>query len=410
MQRYFTFLFFLFSFSLSAQQIWYFGNGAGLDFSSGNAKPIYSGKLFTLEGCATACDEKGQLLFYTDGITVWNKFHNVMENGTDLNGSRSSTQSALIVPLPGNKEKYFLFTTDEKAGAKGFCYSTIDVSLNEGLVDKKNIQLLSLSTEQITAVRHVNGKDVWVIAHQWNSNKFFVFPITAQGVGAPVISSIGLIRAETGAGENREAIGCLRASPNGKKIASTTCYRSANNLEIFDFDNTNGKISNAFPVTLKGNPYGLCFSPDNAKLYISFLKGKSGISQYEMNDKSITEIALNTDQNSFGGLKLGLDKKIYIARTGRFLDVIESPDEKGILCRYKKNAIDLFPASSNFGLPSTFVSVVPVSSYSSYSETLNTNAVDCNKVIEKPFSRDGQLVMTEISVCENSYMLNAKNY
>jgi len=407
MHRYFTFLFFLFSFSIFAQKIWYFGNGAGLDFSSGKAKPIHSGKLFTLEGCATACDDKGRLLFYSDGVTVWNRFHRVMENGTDLNGSYSSAQSAIIVPQPGAREKYFLFTTDEKAGAKGLCYSSIDCSSDEGLVVKKNIRLLSLCTEQITAVRHVNGKDIWVISHQWNSNNFFVFPVTEQGVGTPVITSVGFRRAETGAGQNRETIGLLRASSNGKKIASTTSYRPANNLEIFDFDNSNGKISNGLPLSLAGNPYGICFSPDDTKLYVSFLKGKAGILQYVINDKSIVEVASNTDQNAFGGLKMGPDGKIYIARTGKFLDVIELPNETGALCKYKMNAVDLSPASCNFSLPNTFVSVAAAFLYSPYSETLNT--VDCSEVIENPFSGKGQLVTTEISVCENSYVLNAKN-
>ena len=131
------FSFFLFSPFLFSQQVWYFGNGAGLDFSSGFVKPIHNGKLFTLEGCATACDEKGQLVLYTDGITVWNKLHQEIKNGTGLNGSPSSTQSALIVPQPGIKGRYFIFTTDEKAGLKGFCYSIVDLSQGGGSVIKK---------------------------------------------------------------------------------------------------------------------------------------------------------------------------------------------------------------------------------------------------------------------------------
>jgi hypothetical protein len=401
------FFLFLFNPSLLAQPIWYFGNGAGLSFSSGTSKPIYYGKLFTLEGCATACDENGHLLFYSDGITVWNKFHKVMENGAGLNGSRSSSQSALIVPQPGVKGKYFLFTTDEKAGAKGLCYSVVDVSAKEGMVvSLKNIQLLSLSTEQIIAVRHANGKDIWVVAHQWNSTNYCVFPITMHGVGKPVVSSIGLPRSPTGVGDNREAIGYLCAASDGRKIASATCYRSDSNLELFNFDKASGKISNLNLLNVSGFPYGVCFSPDNNKLYISFLKGRSGILQYDLRDKVITEIVASEKENSYGALQVGTDGKIYLARAGNYLDVIQFPNEMGLLCRYTKNAIDLSPRSSNFGLPNPSL---PTFFLQANSASITLNALDCNKVIEQPFSQKEQLVVTNVSVCESSYLLDAKN-
>ena len=396
------FSFFIFLSFLFTQQVWYFGNGAGLDFSSGSPRSIHDGKIFTLEGCASSCDEKGQLVLYTDGITVWNKFHQEIKNGTELNGSPSSTQSALIVPQPRIKDRYFIFTTDEKAGLKGFCYSIVDLSQGGGSVIKKNIQLLALSAEKITAVKSANGKDVWVITHQWNSNNFCAFPVTEQGVGTPVISSVGVTHAETGAGENRESIGYLRASWDGKKIASAICYRSKSNLEILDFDNSKGQLSNPVSVSLDGYPYGLCFSPGNKRIYISFLKGKSGLVQYDMNTESVTEIASNEKENTYGCLQLGPDGKIYVARTGNLLDVIELPDKTVLLCKYQKNAINLAPGSSNFGLPDFFgysPSLLP--KFSSY--------VDCGNVIEMPFTNKDKLLMTEISVCVDNYNLSAKN-
>ena len=69
------------------------------------APPINSG-----EGSSSISDSNGQLLFYTDGVTVWDKNNAVMQNGTGLMGNGSSTQSALIVPC--TCDKYFIFTTD----------------------------------------------------------------------------------------------------------------------------------------------------------------------------------------------------------------------------------------------------------------------------------------------------------
>jgi hypothetical protein len=89
-------------FSQNQTNIWYFGNGAGVDFNSGSPVSITGGQTYTVEGTAVMCDDNGDLLFYTDGVSVWNKNHSVMSNGTGLDGDYSSSQSALIVPQPGS--------------------------------------------------------------------------------------------------------------------------------------------------------------------------------------------------------------------------------------------------------------------------------------------------------------------
>ena len=85
---------------------WYFGHNAGVEFQSGNPVGVTDGQLFTTEGCASISDPLGDLLFYTDGSTVWDKLHNIMPNGLGLLGNSSATQSAIIVPAPGNPDEY----------------------------------------------------------------------------------------------------------------------------------------------------------------------------------------------------------------------------------------------------------------------------------------------------------------
>jgi hypothetical protein len=60
--------------------------------------PIIGGETSTDEGTSVACDKNGQLLFYTDGVTVWNKNHQLMKNGTGLFGDFYAAQSAVIIP------------------------------------------------------------------------------------------------------------------------------------------------------------------------------------------------------------------------------------------------------------------------------------------------------------------------
>ena len=83
--------------------IWYFGENAGLDFNTTPPTPLTNGGLSTLEGCSSFSDSNGNLLFYSDGITVWDKNHNIMHysNGSlanDLKGNPSSSQSGMIIP------------------------------------------------------------------------------------------------------------------------------------------------------------------------------------------------------------------------------------------------------------------------------------------------------------------------
>ena len=86
--------------------VWYFGHGAGIDFDSGSPVPIIDGQLNTEEGCASISDENGDLLFYTDGTTVYNKSHSPMVNGTYLLGDSSATQSSIILKKPNSTIVY----------------------------------------------------------------------------------------------------------------------------------------------------------------------------------------------------------------------------------------------------------------------------------------------------------------
>ncbi len=80
--------------------IWYFGKYSGIDFNTSPPTSLTNSVMSAIEGCAVASDPStGALLFYTDGVTVWNRNHLQMVNGGGLKGSESSTQ-VLVVPLP----------------------------------------------------------------------------------------------------------------------------------------------------------------------------------------------------------------------------------------------------------------------------------------------------------------------
>jgi len=341
--------------------IWYFSKNAGLDFRGGTPVPLIDSRMddFTEEGTAAFCDPAtGALLFYTNGMNVWNARHEIMPNGKRLLGHISSTQSALIVPLPGSSSIFYLFTVDAgpyyEAPNDGFHYSIVDMTLDNGLGDivTKNVPLLDSATEKLTAVRHCNGRDFWIIAHAWESADFHVYKMTPSGLKGPFVTKIGSYHG----GDFAHSIGYLRASPDGSKLVSVV-NGVGGSVELFDFDNTTGKISNPIRLPASDFEYGACFSPDNTRLYITREhKSFDTLFQYTVTGSSAAAIIASRTRvaltDSLGAVALGPDGKLYVARlySGR-LAVIENPNAAGAACGYHIDGPDLGGRETFFGLP-----------------------------------------------------------
>ncbi|MBW8201957.1 T9SS type B sorting domain-containing protein [Flagellimonas abyssi] len=350
------FLIVLFSFVSFVSQaqmeasIWYFGENAGLDFRSGTPVALEDGEMFTKEGCATISDPLGNLLFYTDGSNIWNRNHQIMPNGSGLLGDTSTTQSAIIVPKPEDSNIYYVFTADEERGPHGINFSEVDIGLDGGLGDVtvKNVPLYTPSMEKLTAVKHANGRDVWVLTHDWYNADYKVYLVTPAGVSTtPVVSTAGLNMIYTTNGT--EGIGYLKVSPDGKKVAICHIRRG---LELLDFDTSTGKLSNALALNRRNNQYGVEFSPSSQVLYASNLDGP--IYQYDLGASDIpsSEIQINQDNVPGYGLQLGLDGKIYVThRFRKTISVVNDPDEVGLACNYEYGAIDLGTGRGWGGLP-----------------------------------------------------------
>lgn len=358
--------------------VWYFGGNAGLDFNGPVPVTLNNGALFTNEGCASIADPlTGSILLYTDGITVWDRNHNPMPGclNTPLNGDPSSSQSGVIVPKPGNPKIYYVFTTPAQAGATtdfqstAMCYSIVDLNLNGGNGDVTaiNTQIMNVSTEKIAVVGNCTKSVFWIVGHKWDCDSFYAFRLTASGLSAPVKSRAGIVHeALDQTGQNGEAIGYMKFSPNGRKLGVVT-YVPSNTVQIFDFNFNSGVVSNPVTDILEYNtmepgsgPYGCSFSPDNSRFYVSYLGDNySRIYQYNMEMATAEAIlgskvvvASRTDTIVYGALQNGPDGKMYIALAGiSSLGVINNPNGLGPACNYVAEGIDLESGVSQIGLP-----------------------------------------------------------
>jgi gliding motility-associated-like protein len=338
-------LLFIFSLGACAQEynIWHFGSEAGLDFNQGAPVLLDGGKTLTIEGTATISDANGNLLFYTDGVRVWNKNHAFMQNGTGLKGHSSSAQSALIIPKPGSTTIYYIFTTTAMAGADGLCYSVVDMEAAGGLgaVLDKNVLLHTPTCEKVAAAWHINGTDIWVLSHEYGTNVFAAYLVTDAGVNpTPVNSSTGVA---IGLSSNQGA-GYIRFSPEGERLVMTS---HGNTTQLFDFDPQTGTVQN--PVSLGQNNYGSEFSASGNILYVTAQDLQtSKVYQYNLQAANImgTATELFTVPQlgmHVGALQRGPDNKIYVARSSgsTSLSVIMQPDIAGTGCGFTDNGISL---------------------------------------------------------------------
>ena len=341
-----------FSFSQGEASTWYFGNKAGLDFTSGNPVPLIDSQMSTFEGCATISDISGQLLFYTDGVTIWNKKHQIMANGSGLLGHSSSAQSATIVQKPGSLNLFYIFTTDNEHDPDGFRYSVVDLSMDGGfgtVTVEKNILIHTPSLESLGVTKHFNGTDFWIVTHGWENNSFYAYQLSSAGLsGSPVTTNIGKVIDGIGF----QAAANIKISPSGSKLAFTSV---ADIAQLFDFNTATGVLSN--PITLStegGELYGVAFSTTENTLYVSNTLSRK-LFQYNLlaTDIPNSQITIYNADKYPGALQLGPDGKIYMAVYGEGnIAVINNPDVVGLGCDFQISAVSLGGKTSNIGLPS----------------------------------------------------------
>jgi len=437
---------FITSFILQAQletTHWFFSDQVGLLFESGSPVFEANGQITSEEGCATISDASGQLMFYTDGISIWNRNHQLMPNAIDLLGDDSSTQSAIIVPLQGTSV-YYVFTVDDGFNAVsqyGINYTVVDMSLDGGLGDvvsgQKNIPLVSHAGEKIAAVANAAKDGYWVVVFAPSSNSsgipydvtgmenntFYAFEVKSSGIVSSVVSSAN-ISVPTGAGY-------MKISPDGTKLAMANMLEHS--FYLFNFNTSSGHVSFNTALNLPASyddPYGVEFSPNSSKLYITN-KGEtstsSALMQYDYVNQTLSIIS--TQQNYRSALQLALDGKIYQTHTlqygsgTQFLNIIDNPNASASTVNYQYKAFDLGAGRQcHQGLPNfiaSYFSELPSSLENLSAEQINIypnpardevhiSLGDLDNVTISVFDMSGNFLYKEIPVFDSYFQLNMK--
>lgn len=340
---------------------WYFGEFAGLTFNPGSPPEINTeGQINAGVNTGTACvsDGNGNLLLYSDGISIWNGNHQVIGNGSNM--GIETMQGGLFVPWPGDTTRYFFFNFSANGNAFQFQYSVINVSSGtEGSVlpEQKCILLDTGTTGHLSGVHHSNGIDFWIVVHAMGSDIFKSYLVTNAGVSAiPVISA---------AGADYSNAGFLKLSPDGKWLASANPYSSGTS-QLFRFNKMTGTVSNDFLLNLPADATGIEFSPDNKKLYLN--DGSQSLLQFDLSvaDPELilaSQKIASTGLAGYGAMQLAPDGKILITSSHTKMGVLHHPCLEGVNSYFQSDFLDIAPNNCKMSIPNFVQSWFNVPSY-----------------------------------------------
>lgn len=330
------------------------------------------GSMFFNMNNVSYSDEFGDFFCSFNGKGVYDKEHIPMVDGDDwFNGDLSAgwlhPQSGLILPSPENPFKLLLLNTQTniyeiygqlEGVGENIYYSVIDQSAAGGLgaVEVRKELLLSdtLDIGKLSACRHANGRDWWVIMPEFTSNRYYCYLLTPSGISLEGIQVIG--------GAVPSGLGQALFSPDGTKHIrfNAISEQAGEYTTIYDFDRCTGLLSNfrQFNYPVGGSGGGAFISKNSRYLYTS---STTTLYQYDLWAEDIeatrTLVAvydghLDFLPTTFFQGQLAPDGKIYIASNNGVtsLHVIHNPDADCPDCRIEQHGIEL-PTFNAFSIP-----------------------------------------------------------
>lgn len=335
---------------------WYFGPWAAVAFDSGKPVALKNNAIFSRLGSSTISTPQGKLQFYSNGSSVYNSNHIAMIAKLCPNCA-AAAQNSIIIPWPDSSHLY-LIITPSSSNKDSVRFTIINMRLNGGLGDfekgKLNISIPTMSSGKVSAVRHANRRDIWVVMPSGSNDSIHSYLVSSKGMAyQPVKSKTGIKINYTG-GFGTDGFGYFKLSPDGTKLCDVNYLDSS---YLANFDNETGIVDNVWVLNYRCFAMGAEFSPKSNYLFMPY-RGK--LYQYNLRTNSKAEFlgsAVLIDSSSNNGynnacLQVAQDGKIYITEYDKaFLHSINAPDSVGVYSRIQKNAIPIFtgPSSGSVG-------------------------------------------------------------
>ncbi len=329
---------------------------------------------------SSICDTAGNLLFYTNGCDIAGSDDEIIENGETINpgsvhqlkcdqendGYTAGYQSTLILPAPDSNNLYYLFHKRIVYTSNPFdvktdkiFYSKIDMNQNNGIgkVVTKNIEIMSddIAYGEMTAVKHANGKDWWLVTPKRHSNTFYKFLFTKDGILDTLIQTIGDPPRKMAEGGIQVCF-----SPDGSKMFRTNPQKA---VKVYDFDRSSGYFTTYDSINVNYYNYPnpvttwCAVSPNNRFLYVTTSLYVFQFDLWATDVSASQQIVAEWDGfkdpvgTTFAACQLGPDCKIYIVTIdSKYYHVINNPDELGLACNVTQHSF-IFPTPTGASIP-----------------------------------------------------------
>lgn len=344
---------------------WHFGDKCGISFANGQPIAHKNSDMKAIFGCSSMSDQDGNLLFYTNGKSVWNYNDQIMENGDDINAKASlitGSSRVLIIPLPYSKSIYYIYSINRNSDSLYYAIIEMDANDGRGKVISKQKAVTKVFSTHLAAVQA--EKMYWLIVSNPNGDGLSSFRFDKNGIDfVPIKSSFDLGILSTG--------GAIASNTGGSQIALTT----VNGFGLMDFNLSSGVAKdliivdsqyyyNGYTKKIYVGAYGVAFSPNNKFLYTTVFDNNrvsdltSGLYQYELtslNKASIRQSEVVLDQRDYWGyadIKTKGDSTYLNVQSSDFLGLIKNPNQQGLDCQFIFNGVFLNGRQAGFHLPS----------------------------------------------------------
>ena len=360
---------------------WFTGTKLHLWFDASGFNYDRNSKILAGEAKSAISTPDGACLFYTTATELWDCSGNLVTD--QLRGDNSSSQGALVIPMPEEPDLYYVITADaclndiNNFTVDGISWSVVRAVPGEAVsVVTLNRPLISdIVAEKLDATLHANGRDYWLSVREPGTATFLTWLISPAGFSPVISQTIGTPDANPRwtNGEDQCMTGKHHFSPNGQHLIFSSSHSL---LELFDFDNSTGRFSNPRLLVDPADPdrsrtYDAAFSPGSCFLYGGGAGDRFGTYQYDLRGNPDREtiiasrVLLSTPQASSTVESWGAntfqnapDGRLYFNAIGEIpagfvitLGRILYPDVKGLACGYVPQVLLINPGESVGWLP-----------------------------------------------------------
>ncbi len=298
------------------------------------------------EATSSLCSPDKNMFLYCNNAQIYSTTNGLIGNVNSNNG-QSSTQGAVTLPDPANPNRAYVFSGNDltggnQGGINWYLYEKTGATYS--LISGPNSIAASSEVNEGLVVSADGANGYWVISHNRvfppDPHLYFAWHVTGAGVGTRVTSPSSS-RGGSGAG------GTIKISKCQTRIAMI----GSQEVEVYNWNKATGRTDGLIRFSGSSaisNGYGGEFSPNGALLYFASLNGN--LQQWNLSQPFATGVVPITGASGIGGMSLGPNDRIYIAKSSTTISAINAPNSVGDACTYVNSALTVTGTGPYIGL------------------------------------------------------------